>query len=87
MEALGTLESTMPIYEYVCMSCESHFEELVRHDESPKCPDCGAAKVQRQLSVFTAHAAKPTVKTGGGPGPGGSVPQGGCGHGGCGCFH
>ena len=20
----------MPIYEYVCMSCESHFEELVR---------------------------------------------------------
>ncbi len=32
----------MPIYEYVCMSCESHFEELVRHDESPECPDCGA---------------------------------------------
>ena len=20
----------MPIYEYVCMECESHFEELVR---------------------------------------------------------
>ena len=46
--------SPMPIYEYVCMSCESHFEELVRHDETPKCPDCGAAKVQRQFSVFAA---------------------------------
>ena len=71
----------MPIYEYVCMSCESHFEELVRHDESPKCPDCGTAKVQRQLSVFAASKAKPTpVKTGGGP-----APFGGCGHGSCGC--
>jgi putative FmdB family regulatory protein len=77
----------MPIYEYVCMSCESHFEELVRHDETPTCRDCGSAKVQRQLSVFAAHgskaaSAKPTpVKTGG------PAPQGGCGHGGCGCFH
>jgi putative FmdB family regulatory protein len=72
----------MPIYEYVCMSCESHFEELVRYDdESPKCPDCGAKKVQRQLSVFAAHAsAKPTVTGGGGP-----APFGGCGHGSCGC--
>ena len=70
----------MPIYEYVCMSCESHFEELVRHDESPKCPDCGTVKVQRQLSVFAASKAKPTVKTGGGP-----ASFGGCGHGSCGC--
>jgi putative FmdB family regulatory protein len=72
----------MPIYEYVCMSCESHFEELVRHDESAKCPDCGTTKVQRQLSVFAASKAKPAtpVKTGGGPSFGG-----GCGHGSCGC--
>jgi len=72
----------MPIYEYVCMSCESHFEELVRHDESPKCPDCGAVKVQRQLSVFAASKTKPAaaVKTGGGP-----ASFGGCGHGSCGC--
>jgi putative FmdB family regulatory protein len=75
----------MPIYEYVCMSCESHFEELVRHDESPKCPDCGTAKVQRQLSVFAAHgsSAKPTFSGGGG----GPAPFGGCGHGSCGCGH
>ena len=71
----------MPIYEYVCMSCESHFEELVRHDESAKCPDCGTTKVQRQLSVFAASKTRPAtpVKTGGGPS------FGGCGHGSCGC--
>ena len=74
----------MPIYEYACMSCESHFEELVRSDESPKCPDCGGVKVQRQFSVFAAHgSAKP--KVGGGPSPGPSF--GGCGHGSCGCGH
>jgi putative FmdB family regulatory protein len=44
----------MPIYEYVCMKCESHFEELVRNGEAPTCPDCSSAKVQKQLSVF-AH--------------------------------
>jgi putative FmdB family regulatory protein len=68
----------MPIYEYVCMSCESHFEELVRHDESPKCPDCGATKVQRQFSVFAAHGttSQPSF---------GSAAGGGCCGGACGC--
>jgi putative FmdB family regulatory protein len=59
----------MPIYEYVCMSCESHFEELVRHDETPCCPDCGQAKVQKQFSVFAAHgttAQQPSLGSGGG---------------------
>ena len=28
----------MPIYEYVCMSCESHFEELVRSTTRPGLP-------------------------------------------------
>ena len=45
----------MPIYEYVCMQCESHFEELVRNGEQPDCPDCGASNVRKQLSVFAAH--------------------------------
>ena len=40
----------MPIYEYVCMSCESHFEELVgMSDPDPACPDCGNAKVAKQF--------------------------------------
>ena len=47
----------MPIYEYVCMSCESHFEELVgMSDPDPNCPDCGNQKVAKQFSrSFAAH--------------------------------
>jgi len=67
----------MPIYEYVCMACESHFEELVRNGEEPDCPDCGASNVRRQLSVFAAHG------TAGQPSFGG----GGCCGGSCGCGH
>ena len=73
----------MPIYEYVCMKCESHFEELVRNGEEPSCPDCGGEKVSRQLSVFASVAAgersTPSFKPMGGGG------GGGCCGGSCGC--
>jgi putative FmdB family regulatory protein len=69
----------VPIYEYVCMQCESHFEELVRNGEEPPCPECGEANVRRQLSVFAAVGAaeQPSFRapTGGG----------GCCGGSCGC--
>jgi putative FmdB family regulatory protein len=72
----------VPIYEYVCMTCESHFEELVRADEHPSCPDCGAAKVARQFSVFATKgeaAPQPSFRAAGG--------GGGCCGGSCGCRH
>ena len=57
----------MPIYEYVCMSCEWHFEELVRYDDAaPACPECGATKVSRQFSVFAAHGTTGQPSFGGG---------------------
>ena len=60
--------STMPIYEYVCMSCESHFEELVgMSDPDPACPDCGKAKVAKQFSSsFAAHGMAGQPSFGGG---------------------
>jgi putative FmdB family regulatory protein len=71
----------MPIYEYVCMECESHFEELVRIDEHPPCPDCTSANVSRQFSVFAAHgltaAPAPSFRPSGG---GGGCCGGGCCH-------
>ena len=75
---LGSAD-TVPIYEYVCMECESHFEELVRNGEEPDCPDCSASNVRKQFSVFATHgtAAQPTF---GGPSSGG-----GCCGGSCGC--
>jgi putative FmdB family regulatory protein len=73
----------VPIYEYACMECESHFEELVRSsDQAVTCPECGAAKVLKQLSSFAVHgaASKPVFS---GPAGGG----GGCCGGSCGCGH
>lgn len=68
----------MPIYEYVCMRCESHFEELVRAEETPPCPDCGSTQATRQFSVFAAHGV--------GSQPSFSAPSGGgCCGGSCGC--
>jgi putative FmdB family regulatory protein len=70
----------MPIYEFVCMECESHFEELVGvRAEDPPCPDCGASRVARQLSVFAAHGTAEQ------PSFGGPVSGGGCCGGSCGC--
>src|SRR2546422_6946742 len=43
----------MPMYEYVCMKCEEHFEELVRGDQEVACPHCGGNDVARQLSTFS----------------------------------
>jgi putative FmdB family regulatory protein len=75
----------VPIYEYACMECESHFDELVRSPEQAvTCPECGAAKVLKQLSTFAVHGAQSSAE---------SMPSfagptragGGCCGGSCGC--
>ncbi len=70
----------MPIYEYACMECEEHFEELVRRDDQVvTCPSCGAAKVLKQLSSFAVAGARAAPSF---SGPSGG---GGCCGGSCGC--
>jgi putative FmdB family regulatory protein len=69
----------MPMYEYVCMKCEEHFEELVRGDQVVPCPACGATNVARQLSTFSM------VGTAGQTGA--VTSGGGCCGGSCGCGH
>ena len=69
----------MPIYEYVCMECESHFEELVRGAEQVACPDCAATNVSRQFSTFAVHGGSKQPSFGGS--------SGGCCGGSCGCGH
>jgi putative FmdB family regulatory protein len=72
---------TVPIYEYVCMECESHFEELVRGEQQVACPDCAATNVSRQFSSFAMHGVtKSVAKVASGGG-------GGCCGGSCGCGH
>ena len=47
----------MPIYEYLCDSCGTRFEKLVRRsDAATECPSCNNKKVTQQLSTFAAHA-------------------------------
>ena len=73
----------MPIYEYVCMKCESHFEELVRGDEEPSCPDCGATKVAQPVLRLRHEGRGSTAELPLRDGGGG----GGCCGGSCGCGH
>src|SRR6266704_318198 len=69
--------AAMPIYEFVCMQCESHYEELVPMGENADCPDCGSRNVRKQFSVFATHGVESRPSFGGGGG-------GGCCGGGCG---
>jgi putative FmdB family regulatory protein len=76
----------MPVYEYACMECESHFEELVRSsDATVRCPECGAAKVVKQFSTFAVGVGS---RSSGSSFEAPSAPRaGGCCGGSCGCAH
>lgn len=51
----------MPLYEYACPTCENQFELLIRSNETPACPSCGNAQVEKQLSVPAAHTASASL--------------------------
>lgn len=64
----------MPLYEYVCESCEHAFEvlqSLGADAEGIVCPGCGHPRVHRQLSTFAAA-------TGGGGAAAVAAPADGC---------
>lgn len=73
----------MPLYEYVCPTCEARFEELrpaSRMDEPARCPN-GHDAGKRVLSAFA------TIGNGGSAEPEPAGGTGGCGGctGGCTC--
>jgi putative FmdB family regulatory protein len=45
----------MPIYDFFCTECEHQFELLVRGPDMPACPECGAAKVKKLVSLPAAQ--------------------------------
>ena len=51
MSAYPVPRETMPIYEYVCRTCEHQFEALVRGGKVPVCASCGAAELDRLVSL------------------------------------
>jgi putative FmdB family regulatory protein len=40
----------VPIHDFRCEACGLEFEELVRGDELPACPGCGAPEPRRLIS-------------------------------------
>jgi putative FmdB family regulatory protein len=74
--------TNMPIYEYICEDCQTHFEKIVINKQQEiACPKCAGKKNSLQLSVFSSTN-----------GSGNGSPQsfsggrgGGCCGGGCGC--
>lgn len=73
----------MPIYEYVCDECETHFERIVINKQQEiACPKCASKKATIQLSVFaTSNGGNgASAKT-----SNSSFSGGGCCGGGCGC--
>jgi putative FmdB family regulatory protein len=80
----------MPIYEYVCSSCQRRFEKLVRRfGDAVECPSCASGAVEKQLSTFAVSVSSPTPAFAG-CGAGACSPSemgcgaGPCGGGGCG---
>jgi len=73
----------MPIYEYICEECQTHFEKIVLHKmQEIACPKCAGKRNAIQLSVFSAAKASgngASAKPSGGFSRGGSCCGGGCG--------
>lgn len=45
----------MPIYEYICLDCDSQFDRLwptvaSAQDQQPACPDCAGTSTKRTVS-------------------------------------
>jgi putative FmdB family regulatory protein len=64
----------VPIFEYHCTGCGRDFEQLVRANDQVACPECGSAKVRKQLSVVAA----PRSRGGASDDAGGCCSGGGC---------
>jgi putative FmdB family regulatory protein len=45
----------MPIYEYICDDCRTHYERIVMSaSQEIDCPKCASKRHTLQLSVFSA---------------------------------
>jgi putative FmdB family regulatory protein len=47
----------MPMFDFQCQKCGRQFEELVRRGETPACPQCQSASVEKLLSAPAGHVA------------------------------
>jgi putative FmdB family regulatory protein len=78
----------MPVYEFVCRNCQTHFDTLVasfKAADDVTCRACESDDVRRLVSTFAVSGFDDTmVATGSLAGDAGG---GGCCGGSCGCGH
>jgi putative FmdB family regulatory protein len=51
---------SMPIFEFVCKSCDRLFEELLRSAslvDQVACPNCGSPQVRKKISTFASKVS------------------------------
>jgi putative FmdB family regulatory protein len=46
----------MPLFEYACRACGQQFEYLTREGQTPACPSCKGAELEKKLSVFAVSS-------------------------------
>jgi putative FmdB family regulatory protein len=61
----------MPIFEYRCEECGHSFEAILFGEQTPECPKCHTAKLEKQLSIFAVSKS------------GSPAPAAGCGQSNC----
>jgi putative FmdB family regulatory protein len=73
----------MPIYEYICLTCNHEIEtirSMGQKDAPLSCPACGAEHTKRKLALTVAMSGGHTLSgAGGGCGCGDSCSGGNCG--------
>jgi putative FmdB family regulatory protein len=70
---------SMPIYEYICEDCQTHFEKIVINKQQEiSCPKCAGKRNAIQLSVFSAGSTSTNGSSGGFTGGGGGCCGGSC---------
>jgi putative FmdB family regulatory protein len=47
----------MPIFEYICSTCDHRFEAIVHGSTKPTCPACASEALEKQLSVFAVGSS------------------------------
>jgi putative FmdB family regulatory protein len=47
---------TMPIYDFLCKTCDEEFETLVLGGRQPACPKCDGEELVKQPSTFAFRA-------------------------------
>ena len=59
----------MPIYEFACPKCRvifNFFSKRIAPKNSPKCPKCGHARLEKQVSSFAMLTGAKDPQEGGG---------------------